>query len=211
MIQFVSTPPVGCLRRGDTFVNRRPKCGAPKKTGGAHNIRREFAMSRKIVAVMAVLVAGSVLVTETNAGLRDRIKCRRACAQCCCEPTTACCEASPVCCEAAPTCCAPEPACCAPASVCCTPASTCCSPCSSGCPVSTASCCQPVTQASACCGETQVVATEPIAVESTAPISYDQECPSGCPPVASCPSSTRCCTPCTTSGRPRLLGRRRYR
>ena len=80
-------------------------------------------MNRIMIVAMAVVVAFSAMATEADAGLFDKLKCRRA-AKKCCKPEP-CCEApEPTCCEPAPApCCEPAPApacepCAAPAPAC---------------------------------------------------------------------------------------------
>ncbi len=75
-------------------------------------------MNRMMILAMAVVVAFSGMAADADAGLFDRLKCRRAAKKCCKQDT--CCEPAPTCCPAPePTCCpAPEPTCCEPAPAC---------------------------------------------------------------------------------------------
>lgn len=67
-------------------------------------------MNRIMIVAMAVVVAFAGMAADADAGLFDKLKCRRAAKKCCkAEP---CCEAAPEpCCEPAPApCCEPAPA-----------------------------------------------------------------------------------------------------
>lgn len=65
-------------------------------------------MNRMMILAVAAVVAFTGMTADADAGLFDRLKCRRAAKKCCKQDP--CCQPAPTCCEAAPTCCEPAPA-----------------------------------------------------------------------------------------------------